>query len=448
MSKKIGLILFGALLLSVAAYADTTPAANCTPFPVTFNNGAGSTNVSCPAFTVPGGTLTGVTLTYQADYQFGSNPGPNTVNVTFVPAGPAGVTWFPVSRTLTVSGGQSSGAVPTGSADATGGISAAAFAGPFNVNVSSAVTQGTVATSSGAVTVTYTFTPPPAITLACPATTGTVGTPFNSALIATGGVPAYTFSITVGGLPPTLLLNASTGAITGTPTTAGPFTFTAHVVDSTGTAAGATSIGCTITISVAPPPPTGVCSTAAASVIFGERQPENSFLYRYAANLDRGNSIINITNTGLNGAPLAGPGFGVTTGNLCVNVYTFSPDEQLISCCSCLVTPNGLASLSVNDDLLNTTLTGIIPTAVAVKLVASIPETRTLAGGMAAWGTTIHPRTAPAGFGLTETPFSSATLSAGELSSITGRCAAILGNGSGYGVCRSCRVGALGAGRQ
>jgi len=184
-------------------------------------------------------------------------------------------------------------------------------------------------------------------------------------------------------------------------------------------------------------------------VVFGEQvQPPNSFLYRYAANLDRGDSRINITNTGLNGAPLNGPGFGTTVGNLCVNVYTFSPDEQLVSCCSCLVTPNGLASLSVVDDLLSKTLTGVIPTSVAVKLVASLPENRTLAGGLAAWGTTIHATNPVGTFGMTETPFSPATLSAGELASITGRCASILANGSGFGVCRSCRAGALGAGRQ
>jgi hypothetical protein len=78
-----------------------------------------------------------------------------------------------------------------------------------------------------------------------------------------------------------------------------------------------------------------------------------------------------------------------------------APDEQMISCCSCPVTPNGLRSLSAQEDLINNTL---------------IPATM-------------------------------ATLSAGELSRFTKICAFILANGSGFGVCNSCRLGGLGAGK-
>ena len=84
-------------------------------------------------------------------------------------------------------------------------------------------------------------------------------------------------------------------------------------------------------------------------------QQDTAFQIRYAANLTSGDSVINLTNTGANGAALNGPGFGGSVGNICVNVYAFSPDEQLISCCSCLITPNGLASLSVNNDLVSNT---------------------------------------------------------------------------------------------
>jgi hypothetical protein len=189
---------------------------------------------------------------------------------------------------------------------------------------------------------------------------------------------------------------------------------------------------------------------------------DSPFQVRYAANLNLGESYIDIINDGANGAPLLGPGFGAAAGNICVNVYAFSPDEQLISCCSCLVTPNGLVHLGVNADLTSKTLTGVIPTSVVVKLVATLAgaggagtsctntaATATAAGlvsGMAAWGTTLHPQ--GAANTTTETRFTPATLSAGELASITGRCSSILGNGSGFGICNSCKAGGLGAGKQ
>jgi len=189
---------------------------------------------------------------------------------------------------------------------------------------------------------------------------------------------------------------------------------------------------------------------------------DSPFQVSYAANTTAGESFINITNDGANGAPLLGPGFGGAVGNICVNVYAFSPDEQLISCCSCLVTPNGLVNLGVNRDLTAKTLTGVIPTSVVVKALATLAgangsgtsctnsaATATMTAavpGMLAWQTTNHNGGAalPA-FRVTETALRPATLSAGELASITGRCASILGNGSGFGICQSCRAGALGA---
>ena len=190
---------------------------------------------------------------------------------------------------------------------------------------------------------------------------------------------------------------------------------------------------------------------------------DSPFQVRYAANLNIGESYIDITNTGANGAPLLGPGFGGAAGNICVNVYAFDPGEELISCCSCLVTPDQTVNLGVNRDLTVKTLTGVVPTSVTVKLLATLAgtagsgtsctnsaATATAAGivsGMAAWGTTLHATPTAGAYATTETPFTPSTLSAGELASITGRCASILGNGSGFGICSSCRAGALGAGR-
>ena len=50
--------------------------------------------------------------------------------------------------------------------------------------------------------------------------------------------------------------------------------------------------------------------------------------------------------------------------NICVNVYTFDPAEEEIACCACLVTPNGLNSLSAVSDLTSNPLTPAIPTSI------------------------------------------------------------------------------------
>jgi hypothetical protein len=192
-----------------------------------------------------------------------------------------------------------------------------------------------------------------------------------------------------------------------------------------------------------PPPPPG---------------PETPYHIRYVSHLNIGDSFVNITNTGAGGAGSASGTSASVTGAFCANVYAFSPDEQMVSCCSCPVTPNGLVSLSARNDLISNTLTPAVPTSLVIKLVATVPIGGSCVGsaamvspdifapGLAAWGTTIHAK--PNGpFGTTETAFLPATLSAGELLRLTQLCNFINANGSGFGICRSCRLGGLGSGR-
>jgi PEP-CTERM motif len=156
--KKLLLLTLAVVATSIMANADTLTF-NCTPFPATFTAGAGSSPVSCPALTgvTPTG-LTSVTLNYFVDYQFGNPTGNSGVNVTFSATNPGGVTWNLATTIVNSTGGQSSPGIQTGSAVTTAGATLAAFASAFNVGVSSAVSAGTVATSSGAVSVTYNYT--------------------------------------------------------------------------------------------------------------------------------------------------------------------------------------------------------------------------------------------------------------------------------------------------
>ena len=201
-----------------------------------------------------------------------------------------------------------------------------------------------------------------------------------------------------------------------------------------------------------------LATTAFAAVAVAQNPitADSPFQVHYAANLNIGESYIDVSNSGANGAGLYGPGLGAV-GNICVNVYAFSPDEQLISCCSCLVTPDGLVNLGVTRDLTSNTLTGVVPTSVVVKLISTLAgaggtgtscnnsaaTAGTLVPGLVAWGTTLH--ASPTGYATTETAFTPSTLSAGEYASVLNRCTNIIGNGSGFGICASCRPGGLGA---
>jgi hypothetical protein len=55
--------------------------------------------------------------------------------------------------------------------------------------------------------------------------------PYSQQLQASGGIPPYTWSITLGSLPAGLSLSSS-GLISGSPTAPGPFSFTVQVKDS------------------------------------------------------------------------------------------------------------------------------------------------------------------------------------------------------------------------
>ncbi len=63
---------------------------------------------------------------------------------------------------------------------------------------------------------------------------GTNGTAYSQSATVAGGTAPYTFVLTTGSLPPGLSLNATTGAISGTPSLAGNFPFQVSVTDVSG----------------------------------------------------------------------------------------------------------------------------------------------------------------------------------------------------------------------
>jgi hypothetical protein len=184
-----------------------------------------------------------------------------------------------------------------------------------------------------------------------------------------------------------------------------------------------------------------LAALAFSTVVFAD----DTFQIKYAANLNIGDSYVNFTNSGATVAA------GVSQ-NLCINLYTFDPQEELISCCTCSVTPNGLVSLSVIQSLISHPLTPAIPTSVVIKAVASTGTCNAssvtgVAHGLLAWGTTLHQNTSTATptYAVTETAFSYADLSDAELTHITSFCGFIQADGSKFGICGGCPSNGLGA---
>ncbi len=183
---------------------------------------------------------------------------PGTAGITLFCPNNAGLLNVPYSSELVATGGTApysfsitSGALPPGLSlnVSSGEVSGTpTTTGTFNFTAQVVDSLGNIATVRCGITIT----PPPPLVLACPpVATATLGMAYDSSLSATGGVPPYlSYSITSGSLPPGLSLDPQTGEITGTPTTAGNYSFTAKVVDSNNNVA---TVTCHINIAAPPP---------------------------------------------------------------------------------------------------------------------------------------------------------------------------------------------------
>jgi hypothetical protein len=188
-----------------------------------------------------------------------TNPGPSGAStaLSVACAFPSGQLGQPYTSSLLATGGLppyaysiSAGNLPTSLTlnPATGAITGTpTVAGTFNYTGRVVDSTSNAATTSCSINI---LAAPQALTLTCAPGSGQVTVSYTSALVAVGGVPAYTYSISAGSLPSGLTLNPSTGAITGTPGSAGTFNYTGRVVDSASTVA---TSGCAINILVAPP---------------------------------------------------------------------------------------------------------------------------------------------------------------------------------------------------
>ncbi|WP_159845760.1 putative Ig domain-containing protein [Brevundimonas sp. G8] len=182
--------------------------------------------------------------------------------VTLTPATlPAATTGAAYSQTVTAGGGVApysyavtAGALPAGvTLGASGVVSGTPTAGgTFNFTITATDSATGAGPYSGSRAYALTVNAA-ALTLA-PSNLpgGQSGVVYSQALTAAGGVAPYSYAVTAGALPTGLTLNASTGAIDGTPTAQGTFNFTAAATDSS-TGAGPVSVSQAYSVVIAAP---------------------------------------------------------------------------------------------------------------------------------------------------------------------------------------------------
>jgi Putative Ig domain len=276
---------------------------------------------------------------------------------------------------------------------------------------------GTTYPGGGAGTVDYTLSivarvnNQSPLTLSCPANSAMVNTPYASAFAASGGTGTFTsYSIATGVLPPVLSLN-SFGGVTGTPTTAGPFSFTGSVTDSSGTTA--TSPPCSITVAPAQPPPlTLSCPTtsgtvnapyASAFAAFGGTGTFTSYSIA-TGSLPSGLSL-NSTG-GVTGTPTTGGAFPFTG-----SVTDSSGATARSPACNITIAPQALGAIQVTANLPAATFTISGPASYSGGGV-SFTQTNAPAGS---YNATFGPVT-----GYSTPPSQTRTLAAGGNVSFTG----------------------------
>ena len=156
---------------------------------------------------------------------------------------------------------------------------------------------------------------------------------------------------------------------------------------------------------------------------------------------------VRIINPGTHGTPIS-----ADEGTLCANIYVFDSTQEMLECCGCKVTANGILQLSILKDLTQDPLTGFpAPNSGVIKLVSGLagkvcdPTSVVTYPTLLAWQTHVQQPTQGT-FVTTEDAFKAAPLKTDkemapdpalvEFDFLQQACSFVIYLGSGKGVCK------------
>src|ERR1035438_6904101 len=158
-----------------------------------------------------------------------------------------------------------------------------------------------------------------------------------------------------------------------------------------------------------PVPIVDVTAGVVTAVVAGDSSDYFTTYYSNANTANAPDATVRAINDGGNG------------GNLYASIYVFDDSEELTECCSCVITPDGLLSESVNKNLTANPLTGIKPTRGVIKIISSPDDNpydleyngeNEPTPGLRGWAT--HVQKLASGYAVTETLLADSNMGSAE----------------------------------
>jgi hypothetical protein len=181
------------------------------------------------------------------------------------------------------------------------------------------------------------------------------------------------------------------------------------------------------------------------SALAGDPNAQTALVSYYSNNGGKNSPLdqfIRLINNGNLGTPLTSP-----IGDVCANTYVFDANQAMVACCSCRVTPNGVASFAVGRDLTSNTLTSLAPmngTVFILPIPAALttcspfaPLATSDASLLTGYGSHLTVEVGPQpGTAVTETELAAVRLTSDQAIFLNDACVFVQYLGSGQGTCK------------